>query len=432
MDSPHHIPDILMHTDSSLSTDHLSSTDSMTQRLRGQSSESHLIFSMDTDEPSSAPRDSPLVDGERLSSDDELNKVHENRTLVGEDGSEEAKKHMVTLARQIIDAMPERIKSSPSREDSTAESEEMCRERSSSHSSLASQNSPIASSYGEDSGISTPLGDGLSFEDYRYNDLGTPASSLSPDSTCLPSPYSPYFQIDSPPPTTADFTEYFNAPATYMEKDFSQLTLSDQEQRKLYEAAKVIQNAYRQYRDKQQLLQQRQKEIEAAILIQSYYRRYKQYAYFKKMTQAAVLIQSQFRSYYAQKRYKKSRGEIDVSLQNQYRSYKEPERLKKSRNTSVIIQQRFRSHYQRKQPEELDGSQLSQFVGEAGESSPPNKSSHASVEAQAVDTNMDNDVKSKPLTSESRGQYHCEKKTKPKLSKSETEDTKLETASSSR
>ena len=60
------------------------------------------------------------------------------------------------------------------------------------------------------------------------------------------------------------------------------------------------------------------------------------------MTQAAVLIQSQFRSYYAQKRYKKSRGEIDVSLQNQYRNYKEPERLKKSRNTSVIIQQRFR------------------------------------------------------------------------------------------
>ena len=62
----------------------------------------------------------------------------------------------------------------------------------------------------------------------RYPDLGTPASSLSPASTCLQSPYS--FTLDSPPPTTEEFTEYFNAPAFYMEKDFSQLTLSGEAQ----------------------------------------------------------------------------------------------------------------------------------------------------------------------------------------------------------
>lgn len=64
-------------------------------------------------------------------------------------------------------------------------------------------------------------------------------------------------------------------------------------------------------------------------------------------------------------------------------------------------------------------------------SSPPNQSSHASVEAQAVGTNMDNDVKSKPLTSESRGQHHSERKAKPKLSKSDPQDTNLDAASSS-
>ncbi|GFN96476.1 calmodulin-binding transcription activator 1, partial [Plakobranchus ocellatus] len=300
---------------------------------------------MDTDELVLQTTDSPIIDVERISSDEEVE--------ANKDGS---KHQMVTLANQIIAAIPERIKLSPSKGDDVDETL-IVRGRTESHSSLPSQGSPRLSSFGDDSGISTPMTDSLAFDEYRYPELGTPSSSLSPDSTCLPSPYSPYsFTLDSPPPTTAEFTEYFNAPTTYMEKDFSQLTLSDQEQRKLYEAAKVIQNAYRHYRDKQQ-----QKEIEAAILIQSYYRRYKTYAYYKKMSQAAVLIQNQFRTYYARR---KKRGDLGAV------SRRDSERLKKGRNQSVIIQQRFRSHYQRRSFEGKEGSGQASGSGDGPDSSP--------------------------------------------------------------
>lgn len=51
--------------------------------------------------------------------------------------------------------------------------------------------------------------------------------------------------------------------------------ISDKEQRELYEAAKIIQKAYRSYKGRKRQEEQ-EKEKAAATLIQTYYRRYKQ------------------------------------------------------------------------------------------------------------------------------------------------------------
>ena len=71
--------------------------------------------------------------------------------------------------------------------------------------------------------------------------------SQGEESTC-----SSTFHIDSPP-STAEFCQYFHASSSSgyyknaIETGFAQLTLTDDEQRELYEAALVIQNAYRRY-----------------------------------------------------------------------------------------------------------------------------------------------------------------------------------------
>lgn len=119
------------------------------------------------------------------------------------------------------------------------------------------------------------------------------------------------------PPATS-WAEFLSASASgKMENDFALLTLSDHEQRELYEAARVIQTAFRKYKGRRLKEQQ---EVAAAV-IQRCYRKYKQFALYKKMTQAAILIQSKFRSYYEQKRFQQSRRAA-VLIQQHYRSYR--------------------------------------------------------------------------------------------------------------
>ncbi|KAG7255919.1 hypothetical protein CRUP_022227, partial [Coryphaenoides rupestris] len=95
------------------------------------------------------------------------------------------------------------------------------------------------------------------------------------------------------PPSSAAWAEFLNASTNgRMERDFALLTLSDSEQRELYEAARIIQTAFRRYKGRRLKEQQDM----AAAVIQRCYRKYKQYALYQKMTQAAILIQSKFRN----------------------------------------------------------------------------------------------------------------------------------------
>ncbi|XP_063932843.1 calmodulin-binding transcription activator 2 isoform X6 [Zophobas morio] len=227
---------------------------------------------------------------------------------------------VLTLAEQIIAAIPERIKNESS--------DEMLLDTSPGPPDTLQPNDTLSDVFMEpllDQSSSSFESNEFNFEfsdhNYRYYDVGTPCSSLSPaSSSCLQSPCSFTLDSPSPPPTTADFCEFFQASGSVFEKDFSNLTLSDREQRELYEAAKIIQKAYRSYKGR--LQQEQDKERTAAIVIQNYYRRYKQYAYYKQMTHAAMVIQNGYRSYCEHKRFKKSQ-EAAVCIQNYYRNYKE-------------------------------------------------------------------------------------------------------------
>nr|XP_042113254.1 calmodulin-binding transcription activator 1 isoform X5 [Ovis aries] len=177
-----------------------------------------------------------------------------------------------------------------------------------------------------------------------YNEPLTPSSntSLSP----VGSPVSEITFEKPSLPSAADWSEFLSASTSEkVENEFAQLTLSDHEQRELYEAARLVQTAFRKYKGRPLREQQ---EVAAAV-IQRCYRKYKQltwialkYALYKKMTQAAILIQSKFRSYYEQKKFQQSRRAA-VLIQKFYRSYKKCGKRRQARRTAVIVQQKLRS-----------------------------------------------------------------------------------------
>lgn len=83
-----------------------------------------------------------------------------------------------------------------------------------------------------------------SFHFFRslYNEPLTPSSNptLSPGGSPL--------REGSTLPSPADWSEFINASNSKVERDLAQLTLSDPEQRELYEAARLVQTAFRKYK----------------------------------------------------------------------------------------------------------------------------------------------------------------------------------------
>ena len=296
---------------------------------------------------------------------------------------------MLSLAEQFIAAMPDRIKN---------ESEPM--ETSEAPPSLSCMMPPPPSledmnSVSDDLGIESMCGDGdfdlldfssADFSNHPFDDaifsyrdsaslspascssflgFGVPPMPPPPPVSCSPSAASsPFVDVEDPPEdpprdaagcfrgTAADLQEFLQSKC---EQDLSNLTLSDQEQRELYEAAQIIQKAYRTYRNGRNKKEadgdpggpggatltsaailadeeeggvppggveefHQEREAKAAVVIQNYYRRYKQYLYWKRVqSKAATVIQTKYREH---KRFKKSQ-EAATCIQTYYRTYKE-------------------------------------------------------------------------------------------------------------
>ncbi|OQR68436.1 hypothetical protein BIW11_12916 [Tropilaelaps mercedesae] len=296
-------PSTLLLEDDALERRHVRASEPTMSRMDAHTS--HLQRPHDARDSSST---SPFVDVVGIS-DEELDSVPGQSAIITKGSSREClgvlggpgqrveARRVLTLAEQIIAALPARIKSLGSPRNSLDEDSEdalnaslgspvlsRSRDLDSSHPSHL-----LPDDFSDFDGATMHFGlscDNMATNSYRYcgdTAAGTPSS-------CPSSPSSSSFGFSgdhprsSPPPTTADFCEFFKASGRgLMERDFSRLTLSDAEQRELYEAARIIQKAYRSYKGRKRERQEADKERGAAVLIQSYYRRYKQYIYYKQL-----------------------------------------------------------------------------------------------------------------------------------------------------
>nr|XP_023966011.1 calmodulin-binding transcription activator 1 isoform X15 [Chrysemys picta bellii] len=266
-----------------------------------------------------------IVDGELLSYRDSV----ENEDCLQH--MDDLQVNMMTLAEHIIEATPDRIKrenfvpmESPlvERTDTAAISTTM-----SWLASYLADVDHIPSAAQIRSLYSEPL---TPSSNTSLSPVGSPISEIAFEKPSLPS--------------AADWSEFLSASTSErVENEFAQLTLSDHEQRELYEAAKLVQTVFRKYKGRPLREQQ---EVAAAV-IQRCYRKYKQltwialkYALYKKMTQAAILIQSKFRSYYEQKKFQQSRRAA-VLIQQYYRSYKECGKRRQKSRAAAIVQQKL-------------------------------------------------------------------------------------------
>nr|XP_046200116.1 calmodulin-binding transcription activator 1-like isoform X4 [Oncorhynchus gorbuscha] len=215
--------------------------------------------------------------------------------------------NMMTLAEHIIEATPERIK----REDFVA------------LDGVPLDSAGVSNTM---SWLASYLGDMEQLPSIiqlrsLYSDPLTPSSSPSPGGSPLREG-----SMERPTlPSPADWSEFLQASNNKVERDLAQLTLSDPEQRELYEAARLVQTAFRKYKGRPFREQQ---EVAAAV-IQRCYKKYKQ---------------SKFRSYQEQKKFQQSRRAA-VLIQQYYRGYKEFGRLRLHRQgaTAALVQHKLRS-----------------------------------------------------------------------------------------